>query len=239
MNSLPLRSIRSYTRRHNRITPAQKKALENWLSVYGCCIENGLVDWPTVFGRTNPLILEIGFGMGESLITMAKQHPENDFIGIEVHAPGVGSLLKSIEENQLTNIRIFHQDAMDALAACISNECLSKIQLFFPDPWPKRRHHKRRLIQPNFLQLAQQKLKLYGILHIATDWENYADHIEQILSEAVAFQKLDQEAARAHVLNRSSTRFERRGKALNHPIFEFVFIKKSTNPHLKTAGHAT
>lgn len=229
----PLRSIRSFVKRSGRITSGQKKAIIQLMPIYGLFTHQGLIDFEKLFKRKSDVILEIGFGSGTSLITQAASHPEKDFLGIEVHEPGIGTLLKAIHEKQCRNIRIFSEDALEVLALSIPDDSLFAVQIFFPDPWPKLRHHKRRLIQENFIHLIWKKLKVTGYLHITTDWENYAIHIQDTIEKGKIFYTLNQ--AEHITSQRPPTRFEIRGKRLHHSIFEFVFKKICDFEHLKSA----
>lgn len=201
---------RSYVLRQGRMTPAQTRALTELWPQYG-------IDLSQKIPITDPTCLEIGFGMGNSLVTQAKNHPEMQFIGIEVHQPGVGSLLLQLEKNQLSNVAIISHDAVEVLEKYIPDHSLSVIQIFFPDPWPKTRHHKRRLIQPEFVKLLHQKLKPHGILHLATDWENYAEQMQEVISASKLFEPS------AHSLERPPTKFEQRGRKLGHGVWDLVF----------------
>jgi tRNA (guanine-N7-)-methyltransferase len=208
------RPVRSYVLRQGRMTPAQEKALRDLWVIYGIDDNNKLIS------VKNPAVLEIGFGMGQSLAAQAKAYPENQYIGIEVHRPGVGSLLLQLHKENIHNIRIFCRDAIEVLRNNIPDDSLDKIQIFFPDPWPKKRHHKRRLIQLDFMILLHQKLKSGGILHIATDWEDYAVHILEIMSQIELFEKIDI----PH--DRPPTKFELRGKKLGHQVWDLIFRTK-------------
>jgi tRNA (guanine-N7-)-methyltransferase len=227
MNDLQKRRpIRSYVLRQGRMTVAQTRALDELLPVYGPKL-SGLLDYPALFKREAPVVLEIGFGMGGSLIEMAKAQPDNDFIGIEVHAPGVGSCLDGLEKAALTNLRVIHHDAMDVLEQHISNGSLDRVQIFFPDPWHKKKHNKRRLIQPKFLDLLISKLKPSGVIHLATDWEHYALQMMDVLSndsrlvnQQGAQQYADGKKLRAH------TKFEARGERLGHGVWDLLFALK-------------
>lgn len=222
----PLRAIKSYVRREGRLTIGQQKALDKGWSQFGLKLEDGLIDLKTAFDREAPVILEIGFGMGQSLAEMAAKHPEQDYIGIEVHRPGVGCLLKAMLDNDITNIRIYDQDAVEVLKHCIPDHSLSGLQLFFPDPWHKKRHHKRRIVQPEFVKLAAQKLKVGGFFHLATDWENYAQHMMQVLSQEPEFKN---QAGENQFIPRPNsrplTKFEQRGQHLGHGVWDLMFIK--------------
>jgi len=212
------RTIKSFVRREGRMTPAQKQALDSLWSQYGLETSASTIDFSTIFKNQFPTILEIGFGMGSSLLAIAQEHPENNYIGIEVHRPGVGALLANIATHNLTNIRIYCADAIEVLNQCILDNSLTEIIILFPDPWPKKKHHKRRLIQPKFIELIHSKLQPNGYLHIATDWENYAEHIEQIMTQTKFFKKTTPKP-------RPETKFEQRGKKLGHKIWDFGFCK--------------
>lgn len=227
-SSKALRSIRSYVRRESRITPAQVRALGELWPRYGIPEGTALLDWPTIFGRAAPVILEIGFGNGETLAATATSHPENDYLGIEVHRPGAGSLLRRLEAQGLRNVRVMLGDAGEILAQRVADASLTAVHLFFPDPWPKKRHHKRRLVQPDFSALVAHKLALGGCFHLATDWPAYAEHMLTVLSHTeglvdasgtAQFQKL--------VAERLSTRFEQRGRKLGHEVRDLVYLRKA------------
>jgi tRNA (guanine-N7-)-methyltransferase len=220
-----LRRVRSFVRRDGRLTDGQKQALEKMLPLVGLKREAGTADFRAIFQREAPRVLEIGFGSGYSLLEMAKATPEHDFIGIETHLPGIGTLLQGIEANQLKNIRVYYEDAVDVLGQCIPDHSLDIVQIFFPDPWPKRKHHKRRLIQIPFVTLVLQKLKAGGTLHLATDWQHYAEQMMEVLSSFPALTNLagpneysDRSAQRPIV-----TKFERRGKECGREIWELQF----------------
>lgn len=201
---------RSYVLRQGRMTPAQTRALAELWPTYG-------IELAQTIKINDPTCLEIGFGMGTSLVTQAINYPEMNFIGIEVHKPGVGSLLLQIDKNRLNNIKIISHDAVEVLRDFIPDHSLALIQIFFPDPWPKKRHHKRRLIQPEFVKLLHQKLKPQGILHLATDWENYAEQMQEVVSNSGLF------GPTSPLLERPSTKFEQRGKKLGHGVWDWVF----------------
>jgi tRNA (guanine-N7-)-methyltransferase len=217
-----LRKITSFARRTGRKSPRQSNALTSLWSDYGLELKDGLIDFQT-FKRPAPVILEIGFGMGKSLLAMAKAMPDYNFIGIEVHAPGIGSLLADLAEEGIDNVRIYCADAIEVLQHCIPDDSLSRVQIFFPDPWPKRRHHKRRLIQSSFVELVCSKLKMDGQLHLATDWENYAQHIMQVLSSIKLLKNHFGEQQFASTTARPSTKYEQRGRNLGHAVWELVF----------------
>jgi len=214
------REIRSYVLRQGRITPSQKLFLEKLLPVFGIPFSNALIDPASIFGRTAPVVLEIGSGMGETTAEIAHQHPAFDFIAIEVHGPGVGSLLKKIDALGLNNLRVIRHDAVEVLASMIPDGVLAGIHLFFPDPWPKKRHHKRRLVQPPFATLAARKLARDGYLHAATDWPEYAEQMDAVFSNEPLLQKADQSKARP------ITKFERRGIGLGHAVRDLLFLRR-------------
>ncbi|VVC76737.1 tRNA (guanine-N(7)-)-methyltransferase [Aquicella siphonis] len=173
--------IRSYVPRGRR-TDAQERAFAECWPRYGLRPDAGLIDYKDIFGRSAPCFLEIGFGSGQSLLALAKAHPEVDYIGVETHQPGIGAVFQGIQANGLTNLRLYYSDVIDVLEKCIPPGSLDGVQIFFPDPWPKRRHHQRRLIQPDFVKLVAARLKAGAVLHLATDWEDYARHMMRVLS---------------------------------------------------------
>ncbi len=220
------RTIRSFVRRQGRISHAQKNALENFWTLYGIEVTKATINFAEVFRRSAPTILEIGFGMGEALLELAEKHPENNYIGVDVHAPGVGALLMGIAKKNLPNVRVFNADVIDVLNDAIANQSLSGVHIFFPDPWHKKRHHKRRLINDNFALLIQAKLKSEGYVHLATDWENYAEQMLQVMSNQPGFINV---AGNQHFIPRPETRpltrFEQRGERLGHGVWDLLFIK--------------
>jgi tRNA (guanine-N7-)-methyltransferase len=227
-NNIHHRQIRSFVRREGRITPGQKKAINEFLPVYGLSFEDGVVDFGECFVNDGEVVLEIGFGMGHSLVEMVEASPHINFIGIEVHRPGIGTLLNEIHKKGLKNIRVFDHDAVEVLQNCIADDSLDKVQIFFPDPWPKKRHHKRRLIQTDFIKLIEKKLKYNGILHLATDWENYAEHMLEILNKEKGFKNLAGENKFPLNKNlRPQTKFEKRGQKLGHNTWDLIFTKES------------
>jgi tRNA (guanine-N7-)-methyltransferase len=218
------RSIRSYVLRQGRISNAQRRAHVELLPVYGIPFSPALVDLGRVFGRSAPKILEIGFGMGETTAAIAQQHPENDYLGVEVHTPGVGSLLARIAELRLGNIRVIQHDAVEVLQTMIAPAALDGVHIFFPDPWPKKRHHKRRLIQTPFAALLASKMKSGAILHACTDWEDYAKQMLDVLSADPALANTASGYADRPDA-RPQTKFERRGLELGHRVWDLVFRK--------------
>lgn len=210
-----LKRIRSFARCGGKATPGQKAAIEkNWLH-HGYELSQGFIKLPE-----KRVILEIGFGMGEALSSLATQHPDTQFIGIEVYRPSVGSLLMKIEKQGLQNIKLFKEDAVEVLEHCIPNHQLDAILLFFPDPWHKKRHHKRRLISPDFIELISKKLKPTGYFHVATDWEDYARHTEETLLQFPQFKKQIPE----NFIERPQTKYEARGKRLGHAIWDLIYV---------------
>lgn len=216
--------IRSFVRRRGRMTPAQRQALEQQAHLYELSIDQGMLNFSEVFKRQSEVVVEVGFGMGHSLTLMAQAHPERDYIGVEVHRPGMGSLLLQLAEKGLTNIRVFDHDVVDVLAHCIPDDSLSGVQIYFPDPWPKTRHHKRRLIQPAFIDRLRRKLKLGGRLHLATDWEDYAEHMMLVMSEARGYKNVVGHGRYAKDPElRPMTKFEQRGLKLGHRVWDLLF----------------
>ncbi|RZA00594.1 MAG: tRNA (guanosine(46)-N7)-methyltransferase TrmB [Moraxellaceae bacterium] len=218
------KSIRSFVIRAGRITSGQKSAFETWWPSYGLSLYNGMIDPKAVFGRDAPLVLEIGFGMGDSLLEMARNEPDKDFIGIEVHPPGVGRLINSAGKEGIKNLRVYMADAMDVLEDCIPNGSVNRLQLYFPDPWHKKKHNKRRIIQPAFVQNLHPKLVIGGVFHMATDWQPYAEHMLEIMNSASNFCNTDTLGGFAHRPDyRPQTKFERRGQRLGHGVWDLLF----------------
>jgi tRNA (guanine-N7-)-methyltransferase len=212
------RPIRSYVLRQGRTTPAQRRALDGLYPKYGLPFTQTELNPIEVFGRKAPLVLEIGSGMGETTVAIAEARPDTDFIAVEVHGPGIGSLLNRVAAKDLRNVRVVRHDAVEVLERMIPDASLAAIHLFFPDPWPKKRHHKRRLVQTQFVALAARKLAPGGILHAATDWPDYADQIGRVFAE-----NADLEKAESGFAPRPATKFETRGKRLGHPIYDLYF----------------
>ncbi len=215
------RTIRSYVLRQGRTTPAQQRALDNLLPRFGVPYSTTLLDFRQTFGRSAPVVLEIGSGMGETTAQIALDHPGTDFLAVEVHGPGVGSLLRRIEEKGIANLRVIRHDAVEVLERMIPDGALAGVHLFFPDPWPKKRHHKRRLAQPPFAALVGRKLSAGGYLHAATDWPEYAVQIEDVFSSNPLF------VVSSEATTRPSTKFERRGLQRGHPVRDLVFRRRS------------
>ena len=217
-------SIHSFVLRQGRLSNTKRLAYEILLPKYGIPFSQNQLDLDQVFGRQAHKVMEIGFGMGEATAAIAQKHPENDYLGIEVYMPGIGNLLNQIEKLKLTNLRIIHHDAVEVLQHMLPEECLNGIHIFFPDPWPKIRHHKRRLIQPTTAALLSKHLKPGGYLHIATDWENYAIQILEVLR--CTPQLANTVASYApRPDHRPLTKFEQRGLRLGNNVWDLIFIK--------------
>jgi tRNA (guanine-N7-)-methyltransferase len=224
----PLRRIRSFVLRTGRMTEGQKRAYDLHWPSKGLELGGGMLDMAAVFGREAPVVLEIGFGMGDSLASMAAAAPEMDFIGIEVHSPGVGRLMHLIDEAGLSNLRAYCCDAVEVLEQCIPDGSLQRVQIYFPDPWHKKKHHKRRLIQAEFVQLLRRKLRVGGVIHLATDWENYAEHMMVVMSSAEGFVNQAGESEYSpRPEYRPVTKFEKRGERLGHGVWDLLFERRS------------
>lgn len=222
-----MRRIRSFVLREGRLTTGQEKALNELFPVWGIEFEDKVLDLKEVFGNDNPVTVEIGFGMGQSLAQMAKDDPNRNFLGIEVHTPGVGALLSLIKENNLTNIRIIRHDAVEILEKMLQNESIDRLQLFFPDPWHKARHHKRRIVNDEFIKLVITKLKIRGIIHMVTDWEDYSEQMLQVLSNFKELKNLSKDGfLEVRPQERPLTKFEARGLRLGHVIRDIKFQKQ-------------
>ncbi|MFC3121328.1 tRNA (guanosine(46)-N7)-methyltransferase TrmB [Agaribacter flavus] len=220
--------VKSFVKREGRLTNAQAKALEDNWPTMGLNVDMGKLDLNEVFGRQANRIVEIGFGMGKSLVEMAKKAPEKDFIGIEVHKPGVGSCLGEAAERGLTNLKVFEHDAVEVLEQCLEAQSIDRLQLFFPDPWHKKRHHKRRIVQDAFVQSVRNKLKIGGELHMATDWEHYAEHMIAVMNANDGFENT---AADGDFVPRPDyrplTKFEARGQRLGHGVWDIIYKRVS------------
>lgn len=222
-----IRKIRSFVRREGRLTRGQQRGLEKIWPQFGIEHNLGLLDLDKIFKRDAPRTLEIGFGNGASLAEQARQHPDIDFLGIEVHRPGVGNLLQVIEREGLSNIRVMQEDAVEILRDQIPPNSLDKVQLFFPDPWHKKKHHKRRIVQFEFAALLLDRLKRGGIFHMATDWQHYAEHMLEVMNAATGYKnvsKTNDYVPRPDA--RPLTKFEQRGHRLGHEVWDLMFIKE-------------
>ena len=223
-NERPLRTVRSFVRRQGRLTLSQLNALENDWPKYGVEFTPEILDLNKLFARNAETILEIGFGNGDALLSMAQQNPDSNFIGIEVHRPGVGHLLQNIEQHKLQNIRVICHDANDVLKQQIPDHSLDRLHLFFPDPWHKTRHQKRRIVQADFALLVAQKLKPGGLFHLATDWQHYATHMLRILNACDAYNNLSTDNSYVpRPVARPLTKFEQRGHRLGHGVWDLLY----------------
>jgi tRNA (guanine-N7-)-methyltransferase len=219
-----VRTVRSFVKREGRLTKGQAGAIERQWPKMGLSLAGGMLSFKDVFNREAPVTLEIGFGMGHSLVEMAETDPDRNFIGIEVHEPGVGACLMAAEEAGLSNLRVFHEDAVEVLKQCVPDKSLNCVQVFFPDPWHKKRHHKRRIIQPEFVELLIKKLEAGGIIHLATDWENYAEHMLEVLNGSSALTNLSVSGDYIpRPDSRPKTKFERRGEGKGHGVWDLQF----------------
>ncbi len=219
--------IKSFVQRIGRMTDAQRFALDNFWDKY-CLDHNKCCDFATIFGRQAPVIVEIGFGNGESLAQTAIDNPDKDYIGIEVHKPGIGNLLAQLERQNISNVRVFYHDAIEVLETCIPEQSLAGIHLFFPDPWHKRKHHKRRIVRPSFIKLIAQKLPSGAYFHAATDWQHYAVHMLKILTAAESFRNQSTDAQGGYCPRpdyRPLTKFEQRGLRLGHGVWDLIFTR--------------
>ncbi|MGD8573714.1 MAG: tRNA (guanosine(46)-N7)-methyltransferase TrmB [Gammaproteobacteria bacterium] len=222
----PSRRIRSFVRREGRITPAQQRALDTLMPRFGVDFAPRPLDLDGLFGRRAHRTLEIGFGNGDNLATLARQHPERDFIGIEVHRPGVGRLLLQLEELELDNVRVICHDAVEVMRLQVPPASLDTIQVYFPDPWPKKRHHKRRLVQPAFVALAARCQPADGRLHLATDWEDYAFQMREVLDASPYYRNsVGGEGFAPRPADRPLTRFEQRGLRRGHAVRDLVYLR--------------
>jgi tRNA (guanine-N7-)-methyltransferase len=217
--------IRSYVLRQGRFSRGQQRAYEELLPRFGLPYGRALLDFPQTFGRAAPVVAEVGFGMGETTARIAAEHPGSDYLAIEVHTPGVGSLLRLVAAGELSNVRVVQHDAVEVLRDMVPPGSLAAIHVFFPDPWPKKRHHKRRLLQPAFIALAASRLAPGGLLHVATDWREYAEHAlvalcgEPLLANTAA-------GFAERPAWRPQTKFERRGLELGHGVWDLLFTRR-------------
>ena len=220
------RKVRSFVLRTGRLSEFQRNMMnDNWAEL-GLEHQTTAFDFAQIYGNTNPVILEIGFGMGKSLVEMAMQNPDKNYLGIEVHTPGVGACIAYAVEKQVKNLRAICHDATEILRDCIADGSLGGLQLFFPDPWHKAKHHKRRIVQPHFVAQVQQKLMPNGFIHMATDWENYAEHMLEVLTSAVGLRNTS--TTNDYIPRpdfRPLTKFEQRGHKLGHGVWDLFFIK--------------
>lgn len=220
----PHRAIKSFVMRSGRMTEGQQRGLDQGWPKFGLEPAAGLQDFDQLFGRSAARTFEIGFGMGQATLEMAAAAPDEDFIGVEVHRPGVGALLNGMLTQNLSNIRVYSWDAIEVLRDCVADGSLDRLLLFFPDPWHKSRHHKRRIVQPEWAQLVRQKLKIGGVLHMATDWEAYAEHMLDVMNAAPGYRNLAADGRYVpRPAERPVTKFERRGERLGHGVWDLKF----------------
>ena len=220
------RHIRSFVLRQGRFTPAEQRAFTEHWPRYGLSVDAGVLDARRTFGRRAPLVLEIGFGNGEQLLSSSLREPGKNFVGIEVHRPGVGRLMNALASHNVDNVRLYNDDAIAVLEHCIAPSMLDEVRIYFPDPWPKKRHHKRRLLQAPFVRALAACLADGGYLHVATDWQPYADEILGVLTAEPALRNTaDGFAARPQW--RPLTKFEQRGIARGHAVFDLLFTKRA------------
>jgi len=224
-NTLSSRPIRSFVIRNGRMTQSQSHALDQLLPVYGLAFSEQQIDFTSVFDNDHPVWLEIGFGNGEALLSMAEAKPDTNFIGVEVHAPGVGHLLAGIEKRQLKNVRVIRHDALDVLSVMVPADSISRILLLFPDPWHKKRHHKRRILQTQTLSVISKALEPGGVLHCATDWSDYAESMLETLNGSDLTNLAKDHGYAERPDYRPQTKFEQRGLKLGHTVADLLFEK--------------
>jgi len=228
-NSTGQRKIRSYVRREGRFTPSQRLAFKSLWPVYGVDKTVEQWDFEKLFGRRSDVFLELGFGDGRVLKTLAARHPENDYLGIEVHRPGVGRVMRELNEEGLMNVKLAAEDGMDILQQNITAKSLAGLLIFFPDPWHKKKHHKRRMIQPEFVHMAATRIKPGGILHLATDWEDYAAQMMEVLSAEPLLENIHLENAFIErPESRPLTKYEQRGLRLGHGVWDLLFRRRES-----------
>ena len=224
LNELRKKTVQTYVLRTGRITPSQRKALFSEQFEYGLSLSAGLINTNEIFGRKGLTVLEIGFGMGDSLAEMANNHRDENYIGIEVHPPGIGNLIKLVDSRSLTNVRIYWADALDVISECLPMYSLDRVQVFFPDPWHKKKHNKRRIVTHSFVQLVRSRLVLNGVFHMSTDWKAYAEHMLEIMEQSDGFSNcagVGKFSVKPDY--RPLTKFELRGARLGHDVWDLVF----------------
>lgn len=221
------RTIKSYVLRTGRVSNRQQQGLDLWLKDYQLTLGDQPWNVTEIFGRTVDTVVEIGFGMGTSLFTMAQQNPQLNYIGIEVHLAGVGSLVADLHDQQLTNVRVVAHDAVEVFKTQLPDNTLAGVQVFFPDPWHKKRHNKRRLLQPEFVELLARKIRPGGFLHCATDWQDYAEHMLDVLTKEPSLGNQQSDGGYSpKPASRPLTKFEHRGERLGHGVWDLIFVKK-------------
>ncbi|MBA2655740.1 MAG: tRNA (guanosine(46)-N7)-methyltransferase TrmB [Tatlockia sp.] len=221
------RTIKSFVMRAGRISNRQQQGLDQSLKAYKLSLGEAW-DLAAIFGREAETVVEIGFGMGKSLLTMALQQPEVNFIGIEVHRAGLGALAADLCDHAVQNVRVVNGDAVMVFKHQLANDSLAGVQIFFPDPWPKKRHHKRRLLQTDFAKLILERVKLGGFIHCATDWQEYAEHIKVVMDSTAGLANSEAQGGFSpRPQTRPLTKFEQRGQRLGHGVWDLVYIKKN------------
>lgn len=222
------KSIRSFVIRGGRMTEGQLAAFDAWWPRFGRSLHNGLQATADIFAQQKPVVVEVGFGMGDSLLEMAAVDPTTNFVGIEVHPPGVGRLINEAGRLNLTNLWIFMADATDVLTDCFCDGSIERLQLFFPDPWHKKKHHKRRIVQSPFIETIAQKLKPKGVLHMATDWQPYAEYMLEVMALSASYQNIAGAALYCpSPAYRPTTKFEKRGERLGHGVWDLLYEKQT------------
>jgi len=219
------RKVRSFVRRAGRMTNAQRRALTDLMPRFGIPFQDGPLDPVRIFGRDTERVLDIGFGDGEALLTLAANNPSVDYLGLEVHEPGIGHLLLLLERAGTSNVRVIHHDAVEVLERMLPGQQFNVVNLLFPDPWPKKRHHKRRLVQPDFVRNVARVLRPGGLFHVATDWADYAEHVRNVLEDSDQFSRSSEEGEVDPLYQRPPTKFERRGRQLGHDVTDLHFRK--------------
>lgn len=224
---MPLRKIQSFVKRSGRLTPSQERGLTKLWDDYAINPQ-GVLDFPHIFGNDNSVVLEIGFGNGDTLVEMAEQNPQFNYVGVEVYKAGIGRLISNAHSRQLTNLKVLKGDAVEFLENNIADNSLNKVQLFFPDPWHKKKHHKRRIVQHSFLNLLSFKLKNNAQFHLATDWQNYAEHMMETLEGNKNFKNTQPDHTYIPRPNfRPLSKFEKRGHRLGHGVWDLIFINEA------------
>jgi len=220
------RPVRSFVIRSGRLTDSQRKAIDEHWDSFVIPFKTSVIDWAALFPNAQPLAVEIGFGMGDSLLQMAKEQPDHNFVGIEVHRAGVGKLLNGINKLGLTNLRIVCHDAVEVLKHSFESNSIERILVFFPDPWHKKRHNKRRIIQPEFVSLLADRLQVNGRLHLATDWQPYAEHMLDVLNGETMLKNAFSDSDYWQSPERPTTKFEQRGRRLGHGVWDLLYVKR-------------
>ena len=227
------RTIRSFVLRAGRMTEAQDKAYQTLWNEYGLVCQHQQLDLRETFGRDAPVVFEVGFGMGDSLLSQALNEPDRDFVGVEVHKPGVGRLMNEAKKAGITNLRVVCEDAVEVLSDGVGPQSLEGVQIYFPDPWHKKRHHKRRLVQLKLINLLSHRVRLGGFCHLATDWAPYAEWMVEMFSQTAAWHNTSENGDFVpRPVRRPITKFETRGERLGHKVFDLVYERKASDQHL-------